>query len=790
MRRVEVKLMRQRSLRALVALLSLGLSAGLGVAQPAPAPAPVTTPAPVPAPEPEAPAMPVPKRPEDPRAAKAYLVFDQHCTRCHQTGRTQAPRASGGLANILDIAGLARDPLLVRPGLPDASPLYDILVTRHAPLEIYAPGPDTLEPRPEDIEAVRNWISELPPSVQTCPDRKPITSSDRDAWMREAQRLERDQAQDLRFISLIHLYNACVPEQDLAHFGQALNKLVNSLSSAQDPIKLTKLDPNGALFAFRLSTLGWTASQWQLIARDYPELPKTLLPDDILAKAGVRLPMVNGDWLAAAASEPPLYYALLDVPARLEDLAKINDVDLEKDVRISAARRVAIRASDITRGNRLVERHSGTNGPLWLAYDFATSTGAQDLFERPLGPAATPTIKTPFQPDEIRVTFMLPNGFFAYAVFDGAGNRVDRVLPGIEKPFTGLESNALEPLTRPGSNCMACHESGIRVKKDDFRPYATSAAATLSPEIRDLALGIYSPDLETALLVSGDNERNRKAHEAASLDPGLKIKGEEMVSALAHHYLGASDLKAAVALADVSREEFMKTLRAAEGPAAALARRLLQGVLPRADLDRLFALLAGKDKPQMPKGSGGFLRDVKSEIGLSVWIDKLLPAAGDLVIVQSEADTDCYLTLISIDATGKATVLFPNDFERDNLIYANRTLRIPGPDAPYQLRFKADGTETLIGRCSTSPVPPTGIEHDFVRQRFTVLGNWENFIEDTLVTEAEMRRIPEKAQRARTAREAAARRAPVSEPDPDARPNTAPGQALRDGRAVVIIKDE
>jgi Domain of unknown function (DUF4384) len=731
----------------------------------------------------------VPSRPDEPRAAKAYSVFEAHCARCHQTGKTEQPLASGSLANILAIDDLARDPLVVRPGLPDASPLYDILVTRHAPLDIYSDAADGIEPRPDDIEAVREWLRDLSPTVQACPDRKPITSEQRDAAMREAQRIERDGAKDLRFLSLTHLYNACVPEADISAYAQALTKLINALSWAGEPARLTPIDPAGTLFSFKLSDLGWVSGHWDIIQRDYPLLPEITIPADIRSAANVAIPLINGDWFAAAASEPPLYYALLGLPTKLADLAKMNGVDIDQGIKTAAVRRVTVRSSFITRGNRLAERHAGGRGPMWLMYDFATSAGDQDLFERPLGPKASPSIKTPFKPDEIRVVFTLPNGFFAYAVFDAAGNRVNRVLPGLEKAFAGTESNALEPITKPGSNCFACHATGIQVSKDDFRPHVTAAGATLAKETSDAALALHSNDSEIALLVSGDNDRYRTALQAAKVDPELTIKGEEIVTALARVYRGGSDVKSAVAQAGLDREAFMKTLSETEGAAAALARRLQQGVLPRADLDRLFALLRGIDKPQTPSGTGGFLRETKTEIGLSIWIDKLVPTAGDLVTIKAEADTNCFLTLVSIDANGKATVLFPNDFERENLIVAGKTISVPGADAPYQLRFKADGTETLIGRCSTGPQAPTGIEHDFERQRFTLLGNWENFIQDTLVTEADMRRSPEKAERARLAKAQAQRRRQDrgDRPAGGARLDTSPGMALRDGRAVVVI---
>ncbi len=83
----------------------------------------------------------IPARPDEPRAAKAYGVFETHCARCHQTGRLETPLASGGLANILSIDEVARDPVLVKPGLPDASRIYDVLETRHSPLDVFSERP-------------------------------------------------------------------------------------------------------------------------------------------------------------------------------------------------------------------------------------------------------------------------------------------------------------------------------------------------------------------------------------------------------------------------------------------------------------------------------------------------------------------------------------------------------------------------------------------------------------------------------------------------------------------------
>ncbi len=754
-----------------------------------PAPAPdLDGPAAADVTQPAAPVVTLPPRPQEPRAAKAYAVFDAYCARCHQTGKVEEPMASGGLANILSIDDLVRNPGAIRPGLPDASRLYDVMMTRHAPLDVYAGRGEDAEPRPDDIETIRQWIKETEPEVQSCRARKPIAASEFEGLIRDAQRIAGPEAKDVRFVSLAHLYNACATDAEISAYRQALTKLLNSLSWANEAVELDALDSTGTLLMFRMSKLGWIGGHWDLVQRTYPKALMRALPDDIRIASGVAVPLVNGDWLAASVSDTPLYYSLLGLPSKLADLAKMNGIDIDQNLKNATARRVAVRSSAITRGNRLIERHTGGRGGFWLAYDFATSSADQDIFERPLGPKATATVKAPFKPDQIRVMFALPNGLFAYGLYDAAGNRIDRVLPGIEKPYRGQESAGLEPGTRAGGNCFACHTSGLKSVRDDFRTVALPETSTLGKDVRDAALALYPSDSEMVLLLSADIEKSRKAFAAAGIDPALMLGGEEIVSALARRYRGEADLKAASAEAGVATDTFVSELTAAKGTAAPLARRLQQGVLPRDELDRLFALLKGADAPSERAAAGGFLRDVKAEIGLSLWLDKQRPAAGELVTVKAEADSDCFMTVVSVDADGKATVLFPNDFETDNLVPAGTTLSIPSANSPYQLRFKADGTETLLARCSTSPSPPTGIEHDFERQRFTALGNWENFIQDTLETDAELRRNPDKAARARAAKaQAMSRRQARGERLEQPRPDTSPNKALRDGRAVIII---
>jgi mono/diheme cytochrome c family protein len=728
----------------------------------------------------------VPERPDDPRAAKAYEVLDAYCARCHQVGRLETPLASGGLADILNLDELGRDPILVKPGIPDASRLYDVFETRHSPLEVFSDAQHP-EPGADEIEAVRGWIRDLEPQAQSCPSRKPVRWADVDEKMREAQRIERDQAHDVRFISLVHLYNACATPDDMAGYAQALNKLMNSLSRAPEPVKLTPLDAAGTVLSFRLSQYGWDAKRWNLIASAYPQALAHPIADDVTRTAGTPVVIVNGDWLAANAAEAPLYYELLAIPPTLSQLAKMTATDIDRNIEKAVVRRIGLKTSAVTRATRLIERHPGERGGLWLVYDFATSEGAQNIFEHPMGPKSATSDPAPFKPDEVRALFALPNGFYAFALFDAAGNRIDRVLPGIEKPYAGVEANSIEPVTNAGRGCFACHTAGPIGARDAFKDAVSSDASDPASASRKAALPLFADSAENALLMIGAMDGYRLAAKKVGVDLDRRIRGEELVSGLARRYLEDADFETALSETGLDRQAFTSELATAKGAAAPLARRLLHGTLSRPELEKLLALLKGIDVPQQSQ-SEGFLRPVKSKIGLSLWIDKPHPAPDDLVTIKAEADHDCYLTVISVDARGTATVLFPNDFKHDNLISAGRAISIPGPSALFQLRYKAEGAETILGRCSTSAAPPVGIEHDFERQRFTVLGNWENFIEDALVTEFEFRHDPEKVERARIARSGAQRRRRERGEHIEAeRPDIPVKRPLRDGRAVLIL---
>jgi Domain of unknown function (DUF4384) len=112
---------------------------------------------------------------------------------------------------------------------------------------------------------------------------------------------------------------------------------------------------------------------------------------------------------------------------------------------------------------------------------------------------------------------------------------------------------------------------------------------------------------------------------------------------------------------------------------------------------------------------------------LTISTDKASYKTGDLMTIGVSTDVDCDLTVIGIDSENFATVLFPNDFDPDNQLNGGAPMSFPKADAPYQLRARTSGLETILGICSEPGFRPNAINADYERNRFTQLGDWQDF---------------------------------------------------------------
>lgn len=77
--------------------------------------------------------------------------------------------------------------------------------------------------------------------------------------------------------------------------------------------------------------------------------------------------------------------------------------------------------------------------------------------------------------------------------------------------------------------------------------------------------------------------------------------------------------------------------------------------------------------------------------------------AGEALVVQATPSTDGFLYCYYADAGGKVARIFPNRFQPDAFVEANRQVEIPpGPQPPFNIRMeRAGATETVA--CVTSP---------------------------------------------------------------------------------------
>ena len=97
--------------------------------------------------------------------------------------------------------------------------------------------------------------------------------------------------------------------------------------------------------------------------------------------------------------------------------------------------------------------------------------------------------------------------------------------------------------------------------------------------------------------------------------------------------------------------------------------------------------------------------------GLEVvsWVDRsdYTYTVGEDVTFFVETSEDAYVTILNVDRPGQATILFPNDYQRDNLVRANRVVEVPEPASGSRIVVtEASGTELIKVIASSEPITP------------------------------------------------------------------------------------
>lgn len=660
-------------------------------------------------------------------ATRAWQVIEKHCAHCHQVGRLKRPAAAAGFGNILRFDEIASDPALVLPGNPDGSRLYTHMLRRLMPFDIYQEGATGDEPAADDLTAIRNWIAGLSPPSRTCNGRQPVTKEQVAAALGRFAEAAGPAVTvaSYRFISLAHLYNACASDEAMFVWRQAVVRLFNSLSWRPVPIRVEPVDEARTVYKVDLTDLGWVAAHWDRIVQSAPNAGGNFvsLPQTVTATFGTVTPVVRGDWFAKVTMQAPLYYDLLGLPENGPEITKLLQIDVDTLRRAGAVQRTPVKASQVMRAGRAIERTSSSRSSLWQVYD-----GQRDA------PDAAPNIVPPHEAS--LGMFTLPNGFPAFYALSQRGSRLDRSHAEIARksmtPRSGL---------RAGLYCLACHSNGPQLRPETGGPLSALAVAD-----------------RTA--VESAQRRVQLATDYAS-DLG------EPVSALARQYVRPIGFDRLRAELGVSADALAALARDPSSGVAGLVKRAMQGTVSRAEIEAEWQVLLGALRlaPAADAQRPAFVPvDEAADPGLALQLlsDKMTYKSGDALALTIKSSADCYLTVVSVDTRGRGTVIFPSDFEQNNLLPAGRAMRLPGDGAPYVFRLREKGREAIVAKCSPSGGAVDGISHDFERQRFTDLGDYATFLAQAAAAEQEARRnktqvqpAPEPKRRGRRGRDRA-----------------------------------
>lgn len=710
------------------------------------------------------------QRPTNPIEAAAFDVLQKHCSRCHQDGMLSArQKPAGNFGNILKFDEMeeARDRILA--GNPDGSRIIQQLLKQEMPYDLYVEF-DTSKPEvtEQDISALRAWIDGLGSGkAGACAARQYVGN---EAIVQliaaDLQALPDHRVKRTRYITLTNLLNGCTKPAAMDVYRRGVIKLLNSLSRSPDVLRLETVDPQGTIIRFNLDDLGWEEAEWDAILANYPYAVE--IDDRMFAFLGTqtssKLPYVRGDWFAFVASRPEdgafkgLYERLLGLPANFNDLQVALGVDTTANIKKLLAKRAGFQKSGVSQNNRLIERHSIKTGYFWTSYDFAGNRAKQSLFQHPLGPGGP----NGFEHDGGETIYSLPNGFQAYYLNNAKGAYLAKGPTQIVRDISRRDLTVTN-----GISCMGCHDQGMRKERDNIRDH-TANDRSFSKEERDQIAALYPTHAEMDKQLQSDQDRFLDALDRAGLlvvnQQGQKVQpklnGIEMINALSDRYEANVSLRDAAAEFGLEEPAFVAAMEQGGRKTFALKRRLEQGLVARDTFETEYKAIvpeigdntlldfAKKDEKKEDKKDDKKVADAapakadpakalgKPDVEISLFSDKDYYGVGERPIFSVTAKADCNLTLINVDSSGDGSVIFPNKFQQENFVPANKELQFPGPGAKFQFRLANKGTETVIAVCNAGKGAVDGIIVDF-KQTFTDAGDTKARTRKILVEAAE-----------------------------------------------------
>jgi hypothetical protein len=407
--------------------------------------------------------------------ANVRQIFQTRCSECHAVNSTNASArdAWAGVERFQELRDNDYIPAenVAEADLPDVY-LWDVLaVSKSMPPRRAKAGSLTND----ELENVKNWLTDGATFLKPAAQRKLISQHDiLRIVANDLQAQPENQRHDIRYLTLASLHNqARLQDSDLDVARQAMTKLINSLSWNREFVRLTPVDKDRVVYRFHLRELHgidgrpWPAGRWDRLVDVYPYaiLPDARIGASLKALTGTELPYLRLDWFVFAATQPPLYHELLELPRKLDDLERTLRVSRKENTRAGDVVRAGFTDSGVSTNNRLIERHGFRDGAFWLSYDFSGNLERNLLRDNPLGPAdAFPAAKNVFQHAGGELIFNLPNGLQAYLLIDNKGDRID-----VGPSDIVYDQSLRGGFIINGISCMSCHDQGMKTASDELR---------------------------------------------------------------------------------------------------------------------------------------------------------------------------------------------------------------------------------------------------------------------------------------------------------------------------------
>lgn len=506
------------------------------------------------------------------------------CYRCH--GEDGA--SEGGFNFVANLEKLART--IAKPGDVAGSQLMQ----RISADDDGVMPPVGEEPRlaTEDIAAIESWIRAGSPVIPAQQSRPFITNEQLVESIHSDLRQQGERSRRfMRYFTLSHLYNAGVSEDELQTYRNAFAKLINSLSWNTSLVTPRPIDAAQTVFGVDIRELHWNGEMWNAIEQANPYFLRLETPAALACfeETQTGMPYVRVDWFVFAASKPPLYHVLLNLPdtdGALEDLLRVN---VQANIEQEQAIRAAFNRSGVSQNNRLIEWHKSPYGSYWKSYDFGGSIGRQNLFQYPLGPHGD---HETFKHDGGEIIFSLPNGLQGYLLVDESGRRID------QGP-TNIVSDPKRPdkTVTNGVSCMSCHYTGVIAKRDEVGS-AVRANRSAFAESEDI-LALYRDSVALDEIFTGDGQRF--AATLGKLGITSLSRSGEPVSAMAARFDQEVDLPFVACEFGLRKDDFLDRLRHATTVARTFSSLLIPGgTMKRDALKSMFSEAAVELKLTSP----------------------------------------------------------------------------------------------------------------------------------------------------------------------------------------------